>query len=238
MDLALENRIDTDLDSLILLDDTPTGDSLLDPTSSRSAGTTLDSGLSAPLSRRKSCAKRLCEGLLRVGFWSRSRIASCGSSNRGDTQWSMVRHNAKSSCASWASSSAMRYPTPRYRNHLSRRRLRDIQIPSVCTRARIRHTPHRPGPTARPHRPIHDPSHRRHRTHPRRITSAAHVLISGRGVPTEDFLEVGEVFGEGSTSDHRRLNPRPGFLIVELFGHVQILGVFELSKVGRQISAG
>jgi Golgi phosphoprotein 3 len=32
MDLALENRIDTDLDSLILLDDTPTGDSLLDPT--------------------------------------------------------------------------------------------------------------------------------------------------------------------------------------------------------------
>ena len=32
MDLALENRIDTDLDRLILLDDTPTGDSLLDPT--------------------------------------------------------------------------------------------------------------------------------------------------------------------------------------------------------------
>ena len=32
MDLALENRIDTDLDSLILIDDTPLGDSLLDPT--------------------------------------------------------------------------------------------------------------------------------------------------------------------------------------------------------------
>ena len=32
MDLALENRIDTDLESLILIDDTPTGDSLLDPT--------------------------------------------------------------------------------------------------------------------------------------------------------------------------------------------------------------
>ena len=32
MDLALENRIDTDLDSLILVDDTPLGDSLLDPT--------------------------------------------------------------------------------------------------------------------------------------------------------------------------------------------------------------
>lgn len=31
MDLALENRIDTDLERLILVDGTPTGDSLLDP---------------------------------------------------------------------------------------------------------------------------------------------------------------------------------------------------------------
>ena len=32
MELALENRIDTDLEGLILIDDTPTGDALLDPT--------------------------------------------------------------------------------------------------------------------------------------------------------------------------------------------------------------
>ena len=32
MDLALENRIDTDLENLILIDDSPTQDSLLDPT--------------------------------------------------------------------------------------------------------------------------------------------------------------------------------------------------------------
>jgi hypothetical protein len=32
MDLALEDRIDTDLENLVLLDATPTGDSLLDPT--------------------------------------------------------------------------------------------------------------------------------------------------------------------------------------------------------------
>ena len=32
MDLALENRIDTDLEGLILIDDTPTGDALLDST--------------------------------------------------------------------------------------------------------------------------------------------------------------------------------------------------------------
>jgi len=31
MDLALENRIDTDLEKLVLVDSTPTGDSLLDP---------------------------------------------------------------------------------------------------------------------------------------------------------------------------------------------------------------
>ena len=32
MDLALENRIDTDLEKLVVIDPTPTGDSLLDPT--------------------------------------------------------------------------------------------------------------------------------------------------------------------------------------------------------------
>ena len=32
MDLALENRIDTDLENLVMLDKTPLGDSLLDPT--------------------------------------------------------------------------------------------------------------------------------------------------------------------------------------------------------------
>ena len=31
MDLSMENRIDTDLENLILIDDTPVGDSLLDP---------------------------------------------------------------------------------------------------------------------------------------------------------------------------------------------------------------
>ena len=38
MDLALANRIDTDLQSLILVDDKPTGDALLDPTLARIAG--------------------------------------------------------------------------------------------------------------------------------------------------------------------------------------------------------
>ena len=38
MDLALENRIDTDLERLILVDPTPVGDSLLDPTLAAIAG--------------------------------------------------------------------------------------------------------------------------------------------------------------------------------------------------------
>ena len=37
MDLALENRIDTDRDNLILVDSTPVGDTLLDPTLARIA---------------------------------------------------------------------------------------------------------------------------------------------------------------------------------------------------------
>ncbi len=38
MDLALENRIDTDLDNLFIIDKTPTGDDLLDPTLAEIAG--------------------------------------------------------------------------------------------------------------------------------------------------------------------------------------------------------
>ena len=38
MDLALEDRIDTDLEKLVVLDATPTGDSLLDPTLAEIAG--------------------------------------------------------------------------------------------------------------------------------------------------------------------------------------------------------
>ena len=37
MDLAMEYRIDTDPERLVLLDDTPVGDSLLDPTLARIA---------------------------------------------------------------------------------------------------------------------------------------------------------------------------------------------------------
>ena len=38
MDLAMENRIDTDLENLILVDSTPIGDALLDPTLAEIAG--------------------------------------------------------------------------------------------------------------------------------------------------------------------------------------------------------
>ena len=38
MDLAMENRIDTDIENLMLIDATPVGDSLLDPVLARDSG--------------------------------------------------------------------------------------------------------------------------------------------------------------------------------------------------------
>ena len=38
MDLAMENRIDTDIENLMLIDATPVGDSLLDPVLAEIAG--------------------------------------------------------------------------------------------------------------------------------------------------------------------------------------------------------
>ena len=62
MDLALENRIDTDLENLVLIDTTSVGDSLLDPTLAEiEAGEKRDarSGWSAPRTAlRLSATKR------------------------------------------------------------------------------------------------------------------------------------------------------------------------------------
>ena len=49
MDLALENRIDTDLENLVLIDSTPTGDNLLDPTLADIAASTSEETARHPL---------------------------------------------------------------------------------------------------------------------------------------------------------------------------------------------
>ena len=63
MDLALENRIDTDLEKLVVVDPTPTGESLLDRTlADITAGTsaTPASGWSARRIMPRKSAKKLC----------------------------------------------------------------------------------------------------------------------------------------------------------------------------------
>ena len=74
MDLALENRIDTDLEGLILIDDTPTGDALLDPTladiaagKERTTNFWLEHTADSADSIREQALKRLIEqGILEV----------------------------------------------------------------------------------------------------------------------------------------------------------------------------
>ena len=74
MDLALENRIDTDLEGLILIDDTPTGDALLDPTlediaagKERTTNFWLEHTADSAGSIREQALKRLIEqGILEV----------------------------------------------------------------------------------------------------------------------------------------------------------------------------
>ena len=74
MDLALEDRIDTDLEGLILIDDTPTGDTLLDPTLSdiaagkeRTTNFWLEHTADSADSIREQALKRLIDqGILEV----------------------------------------------------------------------------------------------------------------------------------------------------------------------------
>ena len=87
-DLALENRIDTDLQSLYLIDSTPTGDSLLDPTLEEIAKAEKPSDTQYWIERNTVRAEEIVtltlerlvdKGVLDYesgGFWTRSRSVS------------------------------------------------------------------------------------------------------------------------------------------------------------------
>ena len=89
-DLTLENRIDTDLDSLHLIDATPTGDPMLDPTlkeigeeeNTFSAQYWIERNTSRSEDIVEMTLDRLCEkGILEFhsgGFWSLSKLVSRG----------------------------------------------------------------------------------------------------------------------------------------------------------------
>ena len=83
MDLAMEDRIDTDLETLILVDDTPLGDNLLDPTladiAAENCGTP-DTGSSARPSGLTQSVRKPSPGSKNAGFWSAKTTSSSGSS--------------------------------------------------------------------------------------------------------------------------------------------------------------
>ena len=90
MDLALLNRIDTDLNELILLDGTPLQDPMFDPTLAaiQHAGQRHDArywveriGDSPTTSARQPST-----GWWNAGFWSARKTGSCGCSDRGATR--------------------------------------------------------------------------------------------------------------------------------------------------------
>ena len=88
MDLAMENRIDTDIENLMLIDSTPVGDSLLDPVLAEIAeGEGQDTRYwleRSPIGRAKSV--RTCyPGWWPTASWSARTTDLCGCSGLGAT---------------------------------------------------------------------------------------------------------------------------------------------------------
>ena len=98
MDLAMENRIDTDLKNLMLIDPTPVGDSLLDPFLAEIAASPQKDtrywlehiAESAPQIREDALAR-----LVDRGSWSGRTTSSCGCSAPGATPPSTARPSAR-----------------------------------------------------------------------------------------------------------------------------------------------
>ena len=95
MDLALENRIDTDLEKLVLVDASPTGDSLLDPMLAEIAAEEEPRGprfwVERAGSREEEIREGRCNGWSSVTFSSTTRIVSCGYSIPSGTRYSTTR---------------------------------------------------------------------------------------------------------------------------------------------------
>ena len=99
MDLALENRIDTDLDNLILVDDTPLGDSLLDPTLAEIAAAEDKRDarfwVERTAGRADEIRRRRWRASSRTAFWRSRKTASSGFSAPAATPSSTAGPNAR-----------------------------------------------------------------------------------------------------------------------------------------------
>ena len=115
MDLALENRIDTDPQRLILVDSTPVGDTILDPAPGRNRGRgpARHPLLAGPY--RAECTVHSGKGA-RSGWWSTAswnsrRAASCGSSEPAATPSSTARLNGSEDAHPARTLPPMKFPT-------------------------------------------------------------------------------------------------------------------------------
>ena len=131
MDLALEDRIDTDLESLILVDKKPTGDPLLDPTLERIAASSDVHGARYWVENTASYAEEIREGalarLVDSGVLNREEDRFLWSSGRGATPPSTAGRSRKSSSGSWVCCCRTRFGPPGHRHHLPVRFLRHLQ---------------------------------------------------------------------------------------------------------------
>ena len=181
MELAMENRIDTDLENLVLVDDTPLGDSLLDPTlADIAAGEQRDA---------RYWVERTAERAYTIREEALTRLVDRGILEREDDRFLWVFRSRRYPAIDGKAEREVKLrimavlfsdeiPDPRdvviicladacgifnqllSRQELSRASERIEQVPQ-----------------ARPHRPSHVPRNPRHRSIRRRLRPAPHVLI-------------------------------------------------------------
>ena len=154
MDLAMENRIDTDLEDLILVDATPTGDSLLDPTlADIAAGEKHDARfwVEQTAERAEAIQEEALSRLIALGILERQEdrfplglpVQTLPNDRRAGRARGQAPHHGRAL--------QRRNPRPpRRRHHLPRRRLRHLQGNPLQAGVGTSLRPHRAGPQARP----------------------------------------------------------------------------------------
>ena len=167
MDLALENRIDTDLENLVLVDSTPLGDSLLDPTLADIAADEARDprywvervAQRAPELREEALRRLVDSGILEP---QDDRFLWVFRSRRYPMVDGKAEREVKLRIMGILFSEEI--PDPRdIVHHLPRRRLPHLPRAALQAGAGAGHPPHRAGAQARPHRSGHGPGHPRHR---------------------------------------------------------------------------
>ena len=163
MELAMENRIDTDLENLILVDATPLGDDLLDSTLAMIAEGSEDqkdarhwveqTARQAPAIREATLDRLVERGILER---EDDRFLWVFRSRRYPMVDGQAEREVKLRIMGVLFSNEIPSP-PRRGGHLPGPRLRHLRRAAVQAGAGAGRRAHRAGAQARPHRPGHDP---------------------------------------------------------------------------------